>query len=522
MLISSMILAHGGQGADLAVCSRIVVETLASSWDCAPAMRCGLESELVGLFKRLCTPLKSAIEHQYADADEMELGAWMRQHLQRCPVLDRALYQQAQQLIDEFVTLNQRFRVDGAELASVGLLMRDSVLTSARIASADKHHGEHVLKLDFSIGSSLYYKPRSGAGAILLKKLSGLMGTWGLPLGAPDVLARDGYHWMAEVPYVGSCSSEVARQFAHAGGVLYAIASTLNASDLHFENLIATIEGPVVVDCETMCQPRFSTDAAAYLLKRPRDEHDDVTSLFLNFDRYGGQDIDYGGLSCVDVLFRADPNAGIQVPLSWERRQLVLYQSRSAIEVNGRRIAPAIEYFPAFAQGIREASACIREHQDDVLALVCPQAMFRVPLRATRVYGALIGERMSAICFSSYAADNWGAHLEADLKDAPATLHSAARAILELETIDLAQLDIPAAYVEAGSRDLLLRGTRIKGIFDMSPREVIQARLRNLSRTSIDKRIAKLGARLVNYRRLSNEAAGSCATNVSAAETSST
>jgi len=507
LLISGLIQSADGIGCDLALVSRLVVDSLGSSWNFTPAVRQGLESELAGMFKRMCTPLKSAIEHQYSESGGMELGAWMKAQLPRCPVLDQATSDQAQQLVDEFVTVDKRLRSDELAMVAAGMLNPEPVLSAVRIASADKHHGEHVLKLEFAMDSSVYYKPRPGAGAVLLQDLSKLVERWGLSLGAANVLARDSYHWMGEVRYVGSCSLADARRFAHAAGVLYAVASTLNASDLHFENLIATGDGPVVIDCETMCQPRFSVHAAAYLLKRSREEHDDVTSLFLNFDRYGREDIDYGGLSCVDVQFRADPNAGIQVSLPWEQRQLVLHQSRSAVEVDGRRIAPAVEYFDEFARGIREASGYLKAQGDEVLACIPPQAMFRVPLRATRVYGALIGERMSAICFSSYVKPGWSAHLEADLGDAPVGFQKAARSILELETVDLARLDIPAAYVQASSRDLFLRDARIEGVFDMSPVEVIEARLRGLSPSFVEDRIAKLSARLTDGRRNAEQAA---------------
>lgn len=461
-----------------------------------PATVTSLEKELVALFKRMCHPLKSSIEQHFSELSKIGLAQWIKVQLYRCPVLDKLLYEQSQQMVAQFALFENRYALDKYKLQALGLLIGNFNFVSVRIASADKHHGQHVFKLDFSDQTALYYKPRSGSGAQLLKDLSQVLSRWGLKLKATNILVCEGYHWMAEVPYEAALDIESAQSFAFSGGVLYAVASVLNASDLHFENIIASGEGPVVVDCETMCQPRFSKQAAAYLLKHPREEYDDVTSLFLNFDHYGGQDIDYGGLSCVDVMFRADPNAGLQLSLSCEQRPLVLHHSRSAVEVEGRRVAPAVEYFESFVQGLRHASESLKEHKEELLALIPPTAIFRVPLRATRLYAALMLERMSTIYFSSYASGAWSSHLESDLMHAPLEFLPSAQAILEQETMDIYALDIPAAYVCAGNRDLLLRNAVIPGVFDLSPLEVVRCRLDRLSDAVVDEQVAVLRARL--------------------------
>ncbi|WP_140628331.1 DUF4135 domain-containing protein [Methylibium rhizosphaerae] len=500
MLISALI---GGADVDsaeeedcLKQIANLVVAKLKGDGLLNQAVELGLGIELIALYRRLCDPLKNAIERQFAALSGIGLAQWILRNLRSCPVLDRALYEQSCQLVHEFATAGHRYLLDQELLISNGLLRHGVELSSVRIASADKHHGQHVLRFAFVGHGDLYYKPRSGSGAALCGEVSRHLRHWGLPLVAPEALIREGYHWMAGVEYEEKIDSKAAKHFAFSGGVLYAVARVLNASDLHFENIIATKQGPVVVDCETMCQPRFSAAAAAYLLRRPREEHDDVTSLFLNFDHYGGQEIDYGGLSCVDVMFRADPNAGLQVELPWEQRSLRLHRSRSAVEVDGRRIAPAVEHFECFVDGIRHASECLLCHKDELIALISPEHIFRVPLRATRVYAAVLAERMAGICFSSYAPEAWRSHLEADLQEAPDGFAAAARTILDQESADLDALDIPAAYVRAGSRDLFVRNAVVPGVFDLSPLEVVRLRINELSPSAVDEQISALRARL--------------------------
>ncbi|WP_427308992.1 DUF4135 domain-containing protein [Cupriavidus sp. H39] len=499
MLISCLIedaKVHSDDEAGLQEIAKRVIDRLQPDRPSDPAVVVGLEQELVALYKRMCLPLKCAVEQHFNQLPAIGLAQWMKEQLGRCQVLDRALYKQSQQLIAEFVVVEARYGSDKTELRIKFPWVEKSELDSIRIASADKHHGQHVLKLNFCGQRALYYKPRTGSGAQLLADLSHLLAREDLQLGVAEVLARQGYHWMAEVAYQATLDKRSAQRFAFNGGVLYAIASVLNASDLHFENIIATVEGPVVVDCETLCQPRFSEAAAAFLLKRPREEHDDVTSLFLNFDHYGGQDIDYGGLSCVEFLFRADPNAGLQIVLSSEQRQLVHYRSRSAVEVEGRRIAPAVEYFEMFSHGVWRASEFIREFKDELFALIPPTSTFRVPLRATRVYAALLAERMSAICFSSYATNAWHSQVELDLVDAAPQFHHAARTIFQQEVIDLEALDIPAAYVRADSNCLILRDVIVPGVFDLCPLQVVRHRLDRISDAVVEEQVAMLRARL--------------------------
>ncbi|MGE8481697.1 MAG: DUF4135 domain-containing protein [Pseudomonas sp.] len=477
--------------------AKSVIERLQPDSPSHPTVVAGLQLELVALYKRLCWPLKISLEQHFGEQPKIGLAQWMKNQLDRCPILDRALYAQSKQLLAEFVVVEYRYALDKFELRNKDLLGEESELVSIRIVSPDKHHGQHVLKLGFSDQPALYYKPRSGSGAQLLMNLSQLLSGWGLQLGAAKTLVCEGYHWMTEVPHQTALDTDSAKQFAFNGGVLYAVASVLNASDLHFENIIASLEGPVVVDCETLCQPRFSTSAAAYLLKRPREEHNDVSSLFLNFDHYGGEDIDYGGLSCVDCWFRADPYAGIQLTLSSEHRKLVQHHTRSAVEVEGRRIAPAVEYFETFVQGVRYASELLKERKTELLAAIPPTLTFRVPLRATRVYAALLAERMAAICFSSYAVKAWHSHIELDLAECPPDFLLSAQIIVEQEAIDFSSLDIPVAYVRADSTDLLLRDVTVPGVFDLSPLEVVKLRLERLSDAVVEEQIAELRSRLL-------------------------
>lgn len=304
------------------------------------------------------------------------------------------------------------------------------------------------------------------------------------------------YHWMAEIAHEGVLTHRQAQRFAFNGGVLYGLASLLNASDLHFENIVAHGERPVVVDCETLSQPRFSAAAAAYLLKRPHDANDDTTSLFINLDEYEGEEIDYGGLSCTEFRYRQDPHAGAQVALTTDTRPLVRHHARSAVVADGTRMAPAVACFDDFAAGLQAFCRIAVIRHDEILGALPPNALLRVPLRVTRVYAALLAEQLAAISFSSYATPGWRRFLEDDARATAPAFAATAAVLMRKEQLQLAALDIPVAYVRAGSTACRIGDADIDGIFDLAPHAMAARRIAALTADNVAARLAVLRARL--------------------------
>jgi lantibiotic modifying enzyme len=459
------------------------------------AFLAGAAAETVVMVRRMCAPLHVAIT-QFFSAQAPELDTWICSELRHCRSLDEAVCRLARQLAVEFHTARTRLASDRPTLAARRMMNAADVVTRVRIASADKHDGQHVLRLALSASPALYYKPRPGAGAALLETAAAVLRTWQLDLGAARTVDRGSYHWMAEVAHDCVLTHRQAQRFAFNGGVLYGLASLLNASDLHFENIVAHRDRPVVVDCETLSQPRFSAAAAAYLLKRPHDANDDTTSLFMNLDEYDGEEIDYGGLSCTGFRYRQDPHAGAQVALQTDTRPLVRHHTRSAVVADGTRMAPAVACFDDFAAGLRAFCRVALVRHDEVLGALAPDALLRVPLRATRVYAALLSEQLAAISFSTYATPGWRQFLEDDARAAAPAFVPTAAVLMRKEQLQLAALDIPVAYVRAGSTACRIGDIDIDGIFDLAPRAMAARRIAALTADNVAARLAVLRARL--------------------------
>jgi class II lanthipeptide synthase len=128
-------------------------------------------------------------------------------------------------------------------------------------ALSDPHNGRRrVASLEFESGVRIVYKPRD----VRLERAFSSFLEWLARQGLSPaqrvlrVLLRDGYGWVEMVvPGRLRDARDVRRHFEQCGGLI-AVAYLLRGRDLHMENLIATSEGPVLIDLELMLEPELA------------------------------------------------------------------------------------------------------------------------------------------------------------------------------------------------------------------------------------------------------------------------
>lgn len=121
--------------------------------------------------------------------------------------------------------------------------------------SVDTHaRGRVPVRVVFETGS-VVYKPRSVEAQRALRNTVSALGrrlpTQSLP--TPTVLDRGDYGWMEWVSPDSFESESTVRDYYRRAGVLLCLAYVTNTTDLQFENVVATQDGPVFVDAETVC-----------------------------------------------------------------------------------------------------------------------------------------------------------------------------------------------------------------------------------------------------------------------------
>lgn len=123
------------------------------------------------------------------------------------------------------------------------------------ITQSDKHRGQQSLLMTFDDGSKWVYKPRDLKPEVLFARFIeqiNLQAPYNLK--PPTVIARENYGWMEFETHSPCESEQEVRDYFSRAGVLLAITDTLNFTDGHFENLIASGPYPVLIDGETLFQ----------------------------------------------------------------------------------------------------------------------------------------------------------------------------------------------------------------------------------------------------------------------------
>jgi type 2 lantibiotic biosynthesis protein LanM len=159
-------------------------------------------------------------------------------------------------------------RDDAAICAKFGLDAGRSRIEAITPYLSDPHAGgSAVARLELSDGTVLFYKPRSlameeGLGDIL---------AWANRVGfsaryRPVRLLDCGDHGWMEGVEPGPCDSlaGIDSYYRRTGGLVCLVA-LLQGTDIHHENLVAAGDQPVIVDAETLLQPRLRPEAVRAL-----------------------------------------------------------------------------------------------------------------------------------------------------------------------------------------------------------------------------------------------------------------
>lgn len=188
----------------------------------------------------------------------------------RYPVLIRLLAQTCLGRAAALVELVQRFGADRPELVRVLLQGVDpGPLLAVDGFAGDGHRGGRAVAVLRFADAAVVYKPRP----VGVHRVFNEVAQWCNPRLAPwdlrtlGVVERAGYGWTGFVAPEGTDRDGLDR-FYHRHGVLLALLYVLDGTDVHFENVIAHRDHPVLVDVETLFHPRFgrSPDPAAAAL----------------------------------------------------------------------------------------------------------------------------------------------------------------------------------------------------------------------------------------------------------------
>jgi type 2 lantibiotic biosynthesis protein LanM len=412
--------------------------------------------------------------------------------LHRYPVLARLAAQAAQHAIASATELLTRFDADRAALAAFAGA-DPGPLVEITGGTGDAHQrGRSVRELRFAGGGRVVYKPRPLDLHAAFTDVVGWLNPRvpGLELRTVDVLARPGYGWLRFVEHRPCADLTAVDRFYRRQGVLLALLHALDGTDVHFENIIADGDQPVLIDIETLFQPLLpagNTDAdadpAADLLAR--SVHRTMLLPQMIVGEHGAVDVSGlgGGRAATPALERVD-----WLDAGTDRMRLARVPGGLGTGVNrptlgGVDVEPA-EHGAALLAGFRAGYDAIAAGAAELAPLLdrCATTGIRVLVRPTSFYTRMLDETTHPSLLADAAArdDAFGLLWDDSTDDVR-------RALVAAELTDLWAGDVPMFTGEPGSADLWdAEGTRLPGLLAATPLASVRAKVAGM--TTVDRR----------------------------------
>ena len=324
--------------------------------------------------------------------------------LRRYPVLARLLVAVTQQWSTTTVEAVRRYCRDHHALKS---LQHSSSTLSGLARMGDYHNGGRaVLLFRFSDNTRLVYKPRSLSVDTAFQRLL----CWLNDNGAPQyfrpisVLDEGTYGWVEHVR-VEACSDKeaVSRFYRNLGGYL-ALLHILQSTDIHYQNVIASGDHPVIVDLETLFQPHIHTSSSSSqsglsirnsvfrvgILPMRASSRDDRTAV--DVSALTGPSGELTPFSRPSLVGLGDGDLRI------EMRPLAVSAGQNRPSCSDYSIDPS-KFAEPFAQGFADLYDFLLRQRSEVLATHGPMAGFRdarvrAILRPTRLYDDLLHDML--------------------------------------------------------------------------------------------------------------------------------
>ena len=190
---------------------------------------------------------------------ELELTNW-KDFYNQFPAIENILKTQQKNIDVLYKEITKAFHRDKY------FLLRDNLLDGEEfqdinIGQGDLHNGKSTALLTLEENKKIVYKPSSGKITIAYNSLLDWISKY-FELGdyKYDILNKESYHWLEFVEYKECKSEEELKQYYKRSGFILCIIYLLNGTDFHYENLIAKASSPVIIDHETIIQPKKSEE----------------------------------------------------------------------------------------------------------------------------------------------------------------------------------------------------------------------------------------------------------------------
>jgi type 2 lantibiotic biosynthesis protein LanM len=423
--------------------------------------------------------------------------------LKEYPVLARHVWLCINQWVDSTCEFLERLSTDAENIREI--FCADSqlgVLEQVQVGVGDRHrNGRSVTIASFSSGVKLVYKPRSLDIEEHFQRLMGWLNERGNhpPFKTLRILNQGTYGWVEFIAVEGCTSEEEVQRFFERQGGYLALLYSLEATDFHFENLIASGEHPVLVDLEALFHPIMGFEGTAQSPTAARDviNHSVLRVGILPRRSWINEEsdgVDLSGLGGVEGQLSPRPNSyleGVGTDMMHvSRKHLPLSGGQNRPSLNDEGV-DVLSYGNYLLQGFTNIYRLLLAHQDELLAEDGPLAQFandeiRVLLRSTALYVLFLQDSFHPDCLrDALDRERLFDRLWVEIEGRPYLSR-----VIPCEREDLWNGDIPMFTTRPGACDLWSSsGMCIEGFFKQSSMSVVQQRIAQLSERDLEQQL---------------------------------
>lgn len=474
----------------------------------AGLFRGDLYARLFELSHRVLITQHKLVEHELSFDDYCALlhQPEVRDYIHaRYPVVQRSMESACQSWLEQSRLLAERFRADEADIRR-HLVPSEAPLQveSIRAGLGDTHRGgRSVTLITFRDGRKLLYKPRSLAiDTQVSALLDWLNPRCDLDLAVASHIDRGAYGWVEFITYRDCAdAAHVDRYYQRLGGLL-GLLYVLEATDFHYENIIACADQPILIDLESVFRPttpiagmdaneRYDTSVlkVGLLPTRFLAANGDLPEVGGLVDAAGQQ-----GLERMLLVEGEDGRAG------FSRERGVLSGGQNVPTLDGARVALGPQHVVHLQHGFGAVYGAIMERREEFKTLLegCRQTEVRVLFRNTATYVHLLSESRHPTLMTSEQAT--AAHFDL-LRRAIASL-PAAEHFVEFEIADLLRGDVPQFTVGVDGRDLWCGDdVCVREFFSESGHAAVVCNLERLSPQDLGRQLWMIGNAITMHER---------------------
>ncbi|MGB9181376.1 MAG: type 2 lanthipeptide synthetase LanM [Pyrinomonadaceae bacterium] len=375
-------------------------------------------------------------------------------------------------------------------------------LSEVAVGAGDTHRqGRSVIIATFTSGFRIVYKPHSLGVDVHFADLLNWLNERGAhpPFRTTKIIERGAYGWVEFISARGCETPEELDRFYQRQGGYLALLYALEATDFHFENLIASGEHPVLIDLEALFHARDITNHSGTSVDLvhsvmghsvlrigllPQKIWGDEVSDGIDMSGMGGAT---GQITPYSVL---QPEGEGTDQMKFVRKRIEMPGSNNRPNLNGAEVNAA-DYVEAITKGFTAIYQLILKHREELLAEGGPLDAFaedevRTVLRPTRMYAMLLYESYHPnLLRDALDRDRLLDKLWVNIEQSQ---HMAR--VIPSELRDLNVGDIPLFNTQPGSRHLWSsRNEEITDYFIEPSLNTVRRRMENLSEDDLSRQV---------------------------------